>query len=123
MTHGDLLNAILLALSARGVLAWKNNTGALTDRDGRLVRYGLKGSSDILGVIPPSGKALAIEVKVGRDRLRPEQARFGEAFVRHGGIWVVARSVDDALVAVAVAAGGGGGRIEKEEPPEPSPGG
>lgn len=92
MTHGDLVNAILLEVSPLG-LAWANNTGALKDLTGRLVRYGLSGSSDILGCI--NGRMVCIEAKVGRDRQRQNQSDFATAVRAAGGIYILARSVDD----------------------------
>lgn len=92
MTHGDLTRSILIELSPHGI-AWANQTGALKDATGRLVRYGLPGSSDILGCI--KGRFIGIEVKVGRDRQRTNQADFAAAVERAGGIYILARSIDD----------------------------
>lgn len=94
MTHSDLINEILLAISPSG-MAWKNSTGALKDATGRLVRYGLKGSADILACI--KGRMVAIEVKVGRDQQRTEQQNFAAAIRRAGGVYILARSVDDVV--------------------------
>ena len=93
-THTDLVNACLLELSARGVLAWSNRTGAHQIED-RFIRFGLKGSSDILAVVPPIGRLLAVECKTGKGRQRKEQRAFQRAVNRAGGLYVVARSVDD----------------------------
>lgn len=92
MTHGDLLNAILLEMSPFG-LFWKNNTGVLKDKDGRPVRYGLPGSSDILGCA--NARFIGIEVKVGRDKQRQNQSDFATAVRNAGGIYILARSVED----------------------------
>jgi hypothetical protein len=92
MSHGDLVRDILIDISPLG-LAWSNNTGVLRDRDNRPVRYGLPGSSDILACI--SGRFVGVEVKVGRDKQRQNQADFATAVRQAGGIYVLARSVDD----------------------------
>lgn len=92
MTHSDLVNAILLEVSPLG-LAWNNNTGALKDADGRLVRYGLAGSSDVLACI--NGRFVGIEAKVGRDHQRQNQSDFATAVRAAGGVYILARSVDD----------------------------
>lgn len=93
MTHADLVNKLLLAVSPLG-LAWSNNTGAL-QAEGRLIRYGLKGSSDILHVNRArGGQLVAIEAKVGRDAWRKDQKCFAEAVARAGGIYILARSTD-----------------------------
>lgn len=92
MTHRSLVADILCEVSQHG-LAWSNNTGALKDAEGRLVRYGLNGSSDVLACI--KGRMVGIEAKVGRDRVRENQQRFANALTRAGGVYIVARSVDD----------------------------
>jgi hypothetical protein len=92
MTHGDLVNDVLLFLSPLG-MAWANNTGALRDHTQRLVRYGLPGSSDVLACI--GSRFVAVECKVGADRQRKNQADFAAAIRKAGGVYVLARSVDD----------------------------
>lgn len=92
MTHGDLCREILLAVSPLG-LAWINNSGALRDKTDRLVRYGLTGSSDIIAII--HGRFVGIEVKVGRDRQSGTQQNFAAAVRRAGGVYILARSLDD----------------------------
>jgi hypothetical protein len=92
VTHSDLVNAILLEVSPLGI-AWNNNTGALKDATGRLVRYGLAGSSDILACI--RGRFVGIEAKVGRDTQRKNQSDFAAAVRQAGGVYILARSVDD----------------------------
>lgn len=92
MTHNDLIRDILIAVSPLG-MAWQNATGALKDNTGRLVRYGLSGSSDIIAII--AGRFVGIEAKVGRDTQRPNQQRFAEAVRKAGGVYILARSVDD----------------------------
>lgn len=93
MTHGDLVNEVVLALSEAGALAYKNNTGVLRDRDGRPVRYGCVGSPDVVACV--AGRFVGVECKVGRDRQRIEQRAFADATARAQGIYVLARSVDD----------------------------
>lgn len=98
--HQQLVNEILVALSARGVLCWPIPTGMARTATGAVIRFGGKGHGDIGGVIPPNGRALSIEVKTGRAREERHQRTFGSVFAGKGGIRVVARSVDDALMAV-----------------------
>ena len=65
---------IRLAASQRGDLVlWRNNSGALTDDSGRLIRFGLGNdsaaankrmkSADLIGIHRPSGRFVSIEVK------------------------------------------------------------
>ena len=91
MTHGDMVNLCLLELTKHG-FSWSNPTGAVKS-EGRFIRYGLPGSSDILSCI--KGRFVGVECKVGRDRVRDNQKNFGTALERAGGIYIVARSVDD----------------------------
>lgn len=92
------MSMIMISLSENNCLIFRNNVGAWTDKNGRLIRYGVggKGGSDILGVAP-DGKFLAVEVKTATGRVRPEQETFIAAVRRAGGRAGVARSVADAL--------------------------
>ncbi len=63
----------------------------------RTVTFGIPGQADTSGILAPGGRRLEIEIKTGSDRLRPEQATFKEMVVRAGGIYVEARSVEDAV--------------------------
>ena len=90
MTHGELVNRLLLAVSPLG-LAWSNNTGALK-HDGRMIRYGLPGSSDIIACI--NGRFFGIEAKVGPDQWRKKQRDFATAVTSAGGTYILARSTD-----------------------------
>jgi hypothetical protein len=93
MTHSDLINECLLALSPLG-LFWSNRTGAVKV-DGRFIRYGLVGSSDILGMLNPSGRMIGVECKIGRDPQRKAQRAFMLAVRRAGGIYLLVHSVDE----------------------------
>lgn len=96
-SEANIQNDILVALSKAGATVWRNNTGALKDATGRLVRYGLcKGSSDIIGICP-DGRFLAVEVKKSTGRATEDQLRFIDVVRAKGGRAGVARSVEDAL--------------------------
>ena len=99
-------NAIRIEHGSGPARLWRNNTGALKDAAGRLVRYGLcPGSSDLIGlrtrVITEAdlghrfAQFVAIEVK-DRGRLTPEQERFIAMVQQAGGLAGVARSPEDA---------------------------
>ena len=96
----DIKAAILLALGRRpDVLAWNHPTGlarSLTPPY-QPVTYGLVGSADIIGVLGPDGRAIAVEVKTATGRQSEQQRKFEAAFRRCGGLYILARSVDDAL--------------------------
>jgi hypothetical protein len=101
-----LQNKIRMALSEKGILNFRNNTGALKDKDGRLVRYGLcKGSSDIIAIKPvlitpemvgeTIGQFVAIEVKTPTSRPTKDQLNFNKQINDKGGIAIIARDAED----------------------------
>jgi len=68
--------------------AWSNNTGVGKDISGeRIIRFGLKGSSDIIGIY--KGLFLGIEVKTGSAKQSKDQKRFQNMIDKMGGIYVV----------------------------------
>src|SRR6185503_8099288 len=96
----DISHAIRLASSQiPGLTLWRQNVGVATTADGRKQRFGLcVGSSDLIGILNPSGRFVAVEVKTSTGRIRPEQEMFLALVRRSGGIAFVARSVDDFLL-------------------------
>lgn len=113
MSEQQIQQAIRLKLSKGPVRLFRNNTGALRDERGQLVRYGLcSGSSDLIGfrqvTITPDmvGQQLAVfaavEVKAPNGRPTAEQEAF-LAMVQHfGGMAGIARSVEEAAQLLAV---------------------
>lgn len=109
MKESNIQSAIMLALSESGVLIFRNNVGALKDKTGRIVRYGVcnPGGSDLIGATPVIiteemvGQTLAvftaIEVKTATGRASEAQTLFIEAVRRHGGRAGIARSPQDAV--------------------------
>jgi hypothetical protein len=89
--HHKLLADILIAINPRYGLFWKNETGSARTERGAFVRYGLPGSSDILGVC--NGTFVAIEVKTGTGRLSPIQKNFKAAVEKNLGVFILARDV------------------------------
>lgn len=74
------------------------------------MKFGLKGSADILGIwqdpranahdekgvwLGPVGRFLGIECKTVRGRQSPEQLAFEAMVKRMGGVYILARSVED----------------------------
>jgi hypothetical protein len=107
MAERDVQHAIRLALGRMtDVVLWRNSTGVARPND-RVVRYGLcVGSSDLIGILAPSGRLLALEVKTPVGRLTLEQRQFLELVRRRGGFACVVRSVDDAVAAMDRARAG-----------------
>jgi len=97
----DIQRAILAALAGRRDLrVWRANAGVGLTLDGqRMVRYGVRGQGDLTGVVA-GGRRLEIEVKRPGQRQTKEQRLFGEMITRFGGLYVLARSVEDVLAAM-----------------------
>lgn len=98
MSETDLVRAILKYLHVRGILAWRQNTGAVSFQDrgrSRFVRFGLPGISDIIGVLP-DGRFLAIEVKLlANKKPTHKQQDFIDSINGSNGVAFVATSIDD----------------------------
>lgn len=116
----NLQNLIILAVQEAypGSRLWRNNVGlaypvtSFKRAKGnpalmRPVTYGVVGSGDVAGWLYLDGRAvvLHIEVKVGKDKQSEEQRIFMEVLRKHGGIYIVARSVDQALADLAATTG------------------
>lgn len=107
MTETDLLRAIQLDATPRGVRLLRNNCGAYRLPDGSMLRYGVgnPGGADLIGwhsrVIGPAdvGRTVAIFTAIEGKRLprRPtvDQMRFLEAVQAAGGLATVAYAVED----------------------------
>lgn len=92
--HNDLVREIRLYLSEIGAMSVPVDTpGLLYTRDGRPAKFGTKGALDITATL--KGRAVWIDAKIGRDRLKPDQAKFAAAQERAGGIAFAAWSVGD----------------------------
>jgi hypothetical protein len=97
--HNAIVNGIILELGRKYpnyLRVWPNNTGALRDEHGRLVRFGLVGSADIFGVVK-NGPFFAIEVKSGRDQQREAQKNFQTMIEAMGHVYVLARSIEEGV--------------------------
>jgi len=109
MSEAEILAQIRLAVGALPLVRiWRNNTGKLRDRHGRMIEFGLcPGSSDLIGAttitITPEmvGRKIAIftaiEVKSDTGKPSREQQTFIDVLRDRGARAGVARSVDDAM--------------------------
>lgn len=105
MTHSELVAAIREALGKDPrVVLWTNPVGEAKTSRGAHVTYGLaKGSSDLIGILRPSGRFVALEVKTGAAVATKDQRLFLALVRGAGGVAAIVRSVDDALLAIAGA--------------------
>lgn len=109
MREMPILKRIMIAASSQGARLLRNNVGALQDRFGTWIRFGVggDGGSDLIGWKTVTitnemvGKEVAIfvacEVKSAKGKLTAEQRQFLEAVRKAGGIAFHARSVEDAM--------------------------
>ena len=62
----------------------------------RVVKYGIPGAPDILGILAPSGRVIALETKSPTGPVTPKQKAYHAMLTKHGGGVVVVRSMDEA---------------------------
>lgn len=105
MSETGLMFRVRETLVASGhVLLWRNNVGFDAERR---VKYGLGlGSADLVGLLVPSGRFFAIEVKTPVGRLRKEQRLWLDVVRKNGGFAAVVRSTDGAVEALERALAG-----------------
>lgn len=94
---------ILTFLFHAGVFAWRENVLPIPLPGGRGFRPGSKsGKPDIVGILPAlwgssmyQGRFLGVEIKTGRDRLRPEQEGFHTQARKLGAVILVVKDFND----------------------------
>lgn len=94
MKEIELQNRIRLELSKYGIVV-RMNTGFFQTFDGRTVKCGIKGMSDLLFI--GNKKVAFIEVKTPSGRPSPEQIKFIERMQSMGHAAGIARSVEEAV--------------------------
>lgn len=102
----SIVNACLSYLTMMNHFVWRNNSGFFTRdyttqqgiRRRSVVRTGIKGSSDIIG-IAKDGRMIAVECKRPGGKLTPEQGAFLSEVKKRNGYAVLATSVDDLPIA------------------------
>lgn len=119
--ESNLRDEILRLWGARpDLMLWRNNVGVgrgLSNAQS-IIKFGLVGSADIMGVwrrthtiktvtnpnsftpyerefTATHGHALAIETKTKKGRLTVEQCRFQVAWEAAGGVYILARELED----------------------------
>lgn len=107
-SESNILNDSLIALSKAGCKAFRNNTGAWKDPNGRVVRYGLAvGSADVICMTPrlitqeDVGTTIAqftsVECKTATGRVSPKQIKWRDMVIAAGGRAGIARSAKEAV--------------------------
>ena len=94
MSEKQLQNAILRRFATRPDLRlWRANAGVARYRD-RVVKFGVPGQADITG-ITADGRRIEIEIKTATGRQSDQQKNYQAMIERFGGLYILARSVDD----------------------------
>ena len=81
---------------------WRANVGASTflgPHGKQRVQFGVPGQADLTGILP-DGRRLEIEVKSAVGRQRPEQVNYQKMIEQFGGVYILARSVEDVFAAL-----------------------
>lgn len=97
MSETQIVSSILEAANYYGFF-WRNNTGALpinTSGRTRFIRFGMRGSADIIGLV--QGRFVAIEVKTKTGKQSEHQREFQMRVEKSGGIYALVRSSCEAL--------------------------
>lgn len=90
--------AILDYLARRPGKYWRNNVGLAVfegKKGKRFVRFGVNGQADITGI--RDGRRIEIETKTDDNELSLDQEMFRYMILSEGGLYFVARSVDDVI--------------------------
>ena len=93
----SLTIAIVTYLNLNGYKVWRQNTVGIYNVKRQAYMKNpnnMKGVSDIIGFNKTTGVFIAVEVKVGRDKLSQDQIYFKEDVLKAGGVYVEARSLD-----------------------------
>ena len=89
--HEELCREILLYLHSKFTgRYWVNQTGAVKTQSGHFQRYGLVGSTDIIG-FTGQGRAVYIEVKTKSGKLSVDQKKFRDMVIANNCIHSVLR--------------------------------
>ena len=96
-----LTKQILNYLFEKRVFAWRNSVGAFgglrANGQKIFLQFGKVGSPDIIGILNPTGRFIGIEVKIGKDKLRPAQLSFKRQAELCGGLYVVVKDFEGFL--------------------------
>lgn len=94
MSEKSIQNDILRVIGARrDVRLWRANTG-VAKMGPRTVRFGIPGQADLTGILD-DGRRLEVEVKSDTGKQTEAQRRFQKMIEKFGGVYVLARSVED----------------------------
>jgi len=92
-----LTKCIVAWLELHGHFAARiNTTGTYSQKLGKYIHSGSRrGMADVTSII--NGRHVSIEVKIGRDRMRPDQLKVKNEVEAAVGVYIVASSLDNFL--------------------------
>ena len=97
----DIQSLILIYVTSLSeTFAFRMNTGKAR-MGGRFVTFGIPGQPDIFAII--QGRFVGIEVKTETGRQSKDQKNWQRNCERAGGIYILARSVDDVRIVLEEA--------------------
>lgn len=97
MTETDLMNAVMLAATARDCVIFRTNVGKVRTADGRFFDTGLpKGHADLYGV-RSDGRVFYIETKIKPRKPTHDQCRFLHRMLKQGACAGIAYSIEEAI--------------------------
>lgn len=101
----DLTNAVIAHIYKAGGYAWRaSSVGVFDTKQARHRAAAKKGVADVLSIY--HGILIAVEIKIGTDRLSDEQEGFMRNIEHHGGRAIVAKTEDQFKEAWAAAIAG-----------------
>jgi len=101
ISENEIKNQILQYLTARGIFAWRQNSGAFIYENNRqnhkrrFVRCGIPGISDIIGFYKST--TFFLEVKTPTGKPTKNQKLFLEQVNKNNQLGVIVRSLDDCI--------------------------
>lgn len=94
--EGIVVKACIQWLWANKCEFIRNNTGAIKTSAGHYLRFGKKGSGDIV-FCTPNGRYGEVECKSSTGVMSPEQEAHRKLIMARGGLYIIARGSADAL--------------------------
>jgi hypothetical protein len=93
----ELTSAVINYVKLKGGVARRVNTsGQFDESTGKWRPSGMRrGFEDVSCVLSPNGKYLAVEIKIGKDKLSEYQIERQQELERVGAVYYVAKNFDD----------------------------
>jgi hypothetical protein len=97
-SESAIQGAILDYLLARGLVAYRINSGAVKTETGGFFRGAPVGHPDLVAILPPMGRLWYIEVKTATGKQTAHQQAFAAKASAAGALVTVARRIEDVEV-------------------------